>query len=112
MCCQIPEAEGHEKLVSKRFVVTTQGIPVEIRTRLRHKNFVATLSKSVVIKSSKELREQVVTKDCMLRQRPVTKTKNSVAIELCMSRQSEQYGPEFWGSTMQLMKCGPTLESL
>ena len=45
---QIPEAEGHEKLVTNRFGVVTQGIPVATRTRLLHQNFVATLSKSVV----------------------------------------------------------------
>ena len=71
-----------------------------------------TLSKSVVIESKKELKEHVVIEDCMLRQRLVTKTEKSVAIELSISRQSDQFGIEFWGSTMQLMKCGPTLGSL
>ena len=71
-----------------------------------------TLSKFVVTESKKELREQVVTKDYMLRQRPATKTENSVVTELSMSLQSDQFGPEFWGSIMQLMKCDPTLESI
>ena len=47
MSRQTPEAEGHEKLVAKRFGVATQYIPVAIRTRLLHQNFVTTLSKSV-----------------------------------------------------------------
>ena len=48
MSLQIPKAEGHEKLVANRFGVTTQGIPVVTRTRLLHKNFIVTLSKSVM----------------------------------------------------------------
>ena len=108
----IPKVEGHEKLVANRFGVTTQGIPVPIRTRLLQKNFIATLSKSVVTESKKELKEQVATEECILRQRSTIKTENSVATELSMSLQSDQFGPEFWGSIMQLMKCGPTLESL
>ena len=44
MSRQIPEAEGHEKLVAKRFGVVTQGIPVETRIRLLHKFFFSTLS--------------------------------------------------------------------
>ena len=61
MSQQTPEAEGHEKLVINRFGVTTQYISVVIRTRLLHQNSVATLSKSIVIKFKKELREQVAT---------------------------------------------------
>ena len=34
------EAEGHEKLVANKFGVATQYIPVAIRTRLLHQNFV------------------------------------------------------------------------
>ena len=56
MSRQIPEAEGHEKLVVNRFDVATQDIPVATRTRLLHQNSVATLSKSVGIESKKELR--------------------------------------------------------
>ena len=33
-----------------------------------------------------------------------TKIESSVAIELSMSRQRDQFGPEFWESTTQLMK--------
>ena len=93
--------EGHEKPDANRFGVMTQYIPVETRTKLLHQNFFATLSKSVITEFKKELKEQVTTEDCMLRQRPVPKTENSVAIELSMSRQSDQFGPEFWGSTTQ-----------
>ena len=108
----ILEAEGHEKLVANRFGVATQDILVATRTRLLHQNFVVTLSKFVMTESKKELRNQVATENNMLRQRPLTKTENSVAIEISMLRQSDQFEPEFWGSTTQLLKCGPTLESL
>ena len=56
MSRQTPEVERHEKLVANRFGVATQYIPVEIRTRLLHQNYVATLSKFVAIESKKELR--------------------------------------------------------
>ena len=69
---QISEAEGHEKLVANRFSVTTQDIPVATRTRLLHQNSVATEYK-------KELRNQVATENNRLRQRPATKTENSIA---------------------------------
>ena len=84
MSRHIPEAEGHEKLFANRFGVATQGIPVATRTRLLHKNFVLTLSKSIATESKKDLREQVATKDFLLRQRPTTKTENFVATELSM----------------------------
>ena len=66
MSRQIPKAERHEKLVANKFSVVTQGIPIAIRTKLLHKNSLAILSKSVVIESKKELREQVAKKYCML----------------------------------------------
>ena len=81
MSRQTLEAEGHEKLVANRFGVTTQYFPVMTRTKLLHQNFVKTLSKYVATESRKELREQVATKDFMLRQRSATKTENSVATE-------------------------------
>ena len=56
MSRQIPEVEGHEKLFANRFGVATQGIPIMTRTRLLHKNFVMTLSKSIVTESKKEVR--------------------------------------------------------
>ena len=95
MSRQTLEEEGHEKLVTIRFGVMTQYIPVATRTRLQHQNFVTTLSKSVTKESKKELKEQVVTEDCMIRQRPTTKTENSVAIELSMSQHSDQFELEF-----------------
>ena len=84
MSQQNAEVEGHEKLIVNRFGVVTQDIPIATRIRLLHQNSVATLSKSVVTKSNKELRNQVVTKNNRLRQRPRTKTKNSIATELSM----------------------------
>ena len=73
------EAKGHEKLVASKFGVATQYIPVATRTRLLHQNYIVTLSKSVATEFKKELREQVVTEDCIRRQRQTTKTENSVA---------------------------------
>ena len=86
MSRQTPEAEGQEKLVTNRFSVATQYIPITTKTRLLHQNYVATLSKSIVTEFKKELREHVTTKDCMLLQRPTIKTRNSIAIELSMWR--------------------------
>ena len=111
MSRQTPEVEEHEKLVANRFGVATQYIPVTTRTRLLHQNSVTTLSKYVATKFKKELREQVTTEDCMLRQWTTTKTEKYVATELSRSRHSDQFGPEFWGSTTQLMMCGLTLGS-
>ena len=89
MSQQIPEADGHEKLVANRFSVATQYIPVATRTRLLHQNYVTTLSKYVSTEFKKVLREQVATEDCMLRQRPTTKTKNSITTKLSMSRYND-----------------------
>ena len=79
MSRQTPEVEGHEKVVANRFGIATQYIPVVTRIRLLHQNYVATLSKSVTTEFKNELREQVAIEDCMLRQRPATKTENYVA---------------------------------
>ena len=57
MSRQTLEEEGHEKLDANRFGVMTQPIPVATRTKLLHKNFVATLSKSVVAEFKKDLKE-------------------------------------------------------
>ena len=65
--------EGHENLDANKFGVATQYIPFATRTKLLHQNFVSTLSKSVATKFKKELKEQVMTEDCILRQRPTTK---------------------------------------
>ena len=67
MSRQTLEADEHEKLVANRFGVATQYLPVATKTRLLHKNYVATLSKSVAIESKKDLREQVVIEDYILR---------------------------------------------
>ena len=85
MSRQIPEAEGHEKLVVNRFGIVTQDIPIATRTRLLHQNPVPTLSKSIATESKKKLRNQVMIENNRLRQRPSTKAENSVATELSMS---------------------------
>ena len=84
MSRQILEVEGYEKLIVNRFGVVTQDIPIATRTRLLHQNSVATISKSVVKKSNKKLRNQVGIENNRLRQRPRTKTENSVVTELSM----------------------------
>ena len=87
MSRETPEAEGHEKLVANRLGVATQGIPVVTRTRLMHKIYVATLSKYLATQSKNKPKEQVVTEDCMLRKRLVTRTKGSIVTEfLCRNR--------------------------
>ena len=74
MSRQFPDAKVHKELGANKFCVATQDIPI------------ATLSKSVAIESKKKLREQVTTKNCRLQQKPTTKTKDSVAKKLSMSR--------------------------
>ena len=54
---QIPEGQGHEKLVANRLGVATQGILVATRTRLLNKIYVATLSKYVATQSKSKPRE-------------------------------------------------------
>ena len=61
MSQQIPEGQGHEKLVANKLGVMTQGIPVATRTRLLNKVYVATLSKYVATQSKSKPREQVTT---------------------------------------------------
>ena len=70
-----------KKTGCNKFGVATQDIPVVTRTRRVHQNSVTTLSKSVTTESKKKPKEQVVTENCMLRQRLATKTENSVATE-------------------------------
>ena len=53
MSRQTLEAEGHEKLDASRFGVATQYIPIAIRTKLLHQNFVAKLLKSVTTEFKK-----------------------------------------------------------
>ena len=55
------EGQGYEKLVTNRFGVVTQGIPIATRTRLLTKIYVATLSKYVSTQSKRKSREQVAT---------------------------------------------------
>ena len=104
MSRQILEDEGNKKLVANRFGVATQDIPLATTTRLLNKIYVVTLSKYVATKSKNKLREQVATENKKLRQRSVTKIENSVATRLSMSRHNDQFGLEFWGSTMLLLK--------
>ena len=75
MSQQIPEGQGHEKLVANKLGVVTQGIPVATRTRLLNKIYVATLSKYVATQSKSKPREQVTTENKKLRQRQLQRLK-------------------------------------
>ena len=102
--CLSLEGQGHEKLGANKFGVTTQGIPITTRTRLLKKLYVATSSKYVATQSKNQPREQVATKKQEATTEAATKTESSVVTKLSMSQQRDQFRPEFWGTTTQLMK--------
>ena len=104
MLRQTPEEQGHEKLVANKFGITTQGIPVLTRIRLLNKIYVTTLSEYVATQSKSKPREQVTTENKEPTTEATIKTEITVATNLFMSQQRDQFGPEFWESTMQLMK--------
>ena len=62
----------YKELGATNFYVATQDIPIEKITRFLDQN-------SVVTESKKKFREQVAAENRMLRQRPATKTENSIA---------------------------------
>ena len=104
MSRQTPEGKGHEKMGANRFGVATQGIFVGTRTRLLKDIYVAISTKYVATQSKNKLRAQVAIENREATTEEATKTRSSVATGLSMSRQRNQFGLEFWGSTMQLMK--------
>ena len=67
MSRQIPEGQGHEKLVVNRLGVVTKGIPLATRTRQLNKIYVVTLSKYVAAESKSKPREQVAIENKKLR---------------------------------------------
>ena len=69
MLRQTPKGQEHKKLVTNRFGVATQGIPIATRTRLLNKIYVVTLSKYVATQSKSKPREQVAIENKKLRQR-------------------------------------------
>ena len=75
MSRQIPEGQGHEKLVASRVDVATQDIPVATKTILLNKIYVATLSKYVATQFNSKPREQVMTENKKLRQRQQQRLK-------------------------------------
>ena len=85
---------------ANRFGVMTQGIPIATRTRLLNLNYVATLSKYVPTQFKSKLKEQVVTEYKELRQRQRQRLKAMSQHIFFM----HQFGLEFWGPTIQLMK--------
>ena len=88
MSRQTQEGQGYEKLVTNRFGVATQGIPIAIRTRLMNKIYVATLSMYVVTQSKSKPIEYVTTENKKLRQMQRQRLK-------AMSRQRDQLGQNF-----------------
>ena len=66
--------------------------------------YVATSTKYVATQIKNKPREKVATEKQEAMIEEAIKTGGSVAIELSMSLQRDQIGPEFWGSTMQLMR--------
>ena len=104
MSRQTPEGQRHEKLGENKFSVMTQGIYVTTRTRLLKEIYVSTSTKYVATQIKNKPREKVITKKREAMTEEATKIGSSVATELSMSQQRHQFGPESWGSTMQLMK--------
>ena len=112
MSRQTLEGQDHEKLGANRFGVATQGISILTITRLLKEIYVATSTKYVATQIKNKPREKVTTEKLEATTEKAKKTRGSVATELSMSRQRDQIELEFWGSTMQLMKRGLTVESL
>ena len=84
----------YKELGVTNFVSQHKTSLVATRTRLLHQNSVVTLSKSLTTEYKKNLREPVAIENCILRQKLMTKTEDFVTIELSMSRQNDQFGPE------------------
>ena len=89
---------------ANKFSVVTQGISVATITRLLKEIYVTTSTKYVATQIKNKPREKVVTEKREATIEEVTKTRGSIATELSMSQQIDQFGSEFWGSTMQLRK--------
>ena len=104
MSRQTPEGQEHEKLGVNRFDVATQGIYVSTITRLLKEIYVVTSTKYVATQIKNKPREKVATEKREATIEEATKIGGSVATELFTSRQRDQFRPEFWGFTMQLMK--------
>ena len=104
MSRQTPKGQDHEKLGENWFGVVTQGISITTITRLLKEIYVATSTKYVATQIKNKPREKVAIKKREATTEEVTKTRRSILTELSMSRQRDQFGPEFWGPTMQLMK--------
>ena len=89
---------------ANRFGVATQGISITTITRLLKEIYVATSTKYVATQIKNKPREKVATEKREAMIEAATKTRGSIVTELSMSRVRDQFGPEFWGSTIQLMK--------
>ena len=86
MSWQTPEGQGDEKLGKNRFGVATI-------TRLLKEIYVMTSTKYVTTQIKGKPRERVGTEKREATTKEVIKTGGSVAIELSMSRQRDQFGP-------------------
>ena len=80
---------------ANRFGVATQGIYVRTRTRLLKEIYVATSTKYVAAQSKNKPKEQVATENREATTEEATKTGSSIVTKLSMSRQRNQFGPEF-----------------
>ena len=104
MSQQTPKRQVHGKLSANRFGVATQGISIATRAILLKEIYVTTLTKYIATQIKNKHREKVVTKKREATTKEETKTGSYVLTKLPISRQRDQFGPEFWGFTMQLMK--------
>ena len=89
---------------ANKFGVATQGISFATITRLLNEIYVATLRKYVATQTKNKPREKVMTEKREAMTEEATKTGGSIGTELSMSRLGDQFGPEVWRSTIQLMK--------
>ena len=91
--------------LQQSFYVATQDTHVTKITRQLQQNYVSTLSNYVVIESKKKAQNYVTTE--------TTNHDKSCGTKMTtMSRQSNQLGQNFWGSTISTLKCGPSFENL
>ena len=89
---------------ANRFGDATQGISVATITRMLKEVYVATSTKYVATQIKNKPKEKAATEKREATAEEATKTGGSIATKLSMSRQRDQFEPEFWGSIMQLMK--------
>ena len=78
---------------ANRFGVTTQGISIATITRLLKEIYVGTSTKYVTTQIKNKPREKVATEKREATTKEATNIIVSIATELSMSRQRDQFGP-------------------